>query len=70
MAETHKLGGERGKQPMKCYGGVGAEENCETGEGGVWKLALELEAKYLFGWGEFEPSPLAQGSDHVLGSQH
>ena len=35
MAETHKLGGGRGKQPMKCEGGVGAEENCETGEGGV-----------------------------------
>ena len=34
MAETHKLGGRRGKQPIKCHGGVGAEENCETGEQG------------------------------------
>ena len=30
----------------------------KLGMGGVCKLALKLEAKYLFGWSEFEPSPL------------
>ena len=45
-------GGGRGDQ-WNVRGGEGAEENCETGEGEVWMLALKLEAKYSPVWLEW-----------------